>query len=731
MCRWYTISPLEDRLESGKSINNICVIGAGTMGSGIAAHFANLGFRVILLDATPASVRAAFDRAKSIRPPHFFTPHVGDRIQLGSTEQNLDWIAEADWVVEAVVEKPKVKRAIYRLIEPHLREDAFVSTNTSGLEIALLNEGQSESFRRRFLGTHFFNPPRYLKLLELIPTSETHPDVVAQMVGFLEQHAARRVVVAKDTPGFIANRFGMWAMYQAIHATEKLGLTIETVDAITGAFLGRPRSGSFRLNDLVGLDIMADIASNLVERCGHDPMIGTLRTPVSMQWLLEHGWIGEKSKQGYYRKEGKEFLSFDLAKRHYRERIEPQLPALTELGKLPLGQRVREALKGEDEVGAFLREYLVPTLRYAESIREEIAHSVLDIDRVMRWGFGWEMGPFELLDAIGTSAKPYYHNHAVLNASRGYTPIKEDPQFAKLTDFPVVEQAVTFNVRDLGDGIHGVSLTTKMGVISPLLVQELTSLLKRGEIKRLILGGEAKSFSAGFDLRFFLDRIEAGDFDGVNQALVELQQLGELLESIPSVAAIYGYCLGAGFELAASCQTIVADAESQIGLPELRVGLLPGGRGTTLMRLTNQATPERLVDAFSTLAQSQIAPNADTARLLGYLRGQDVTSYHPDRLIATAKEALSASVPPRPEWTAPTSTLPGMIDNEISRLRSSDTITDYDASLSLALKSIFCKSTSYDEALMAERWQFLELCHHPHSVARIRHMVETNKPLRN
>ncbi len=712
-------------------MNNICVIGAGTMGSGIAAHFANLGFRVSLLDTTLASARTAFDRAKAVKPPHLYLPQYAERVQLGGIDQNLDWISDADWVIEAVLERPEVKRGVYELIEPLLRDDAFVSTNTSGLEIGHLAAGRSESFRRRFMGTHFFNPPRYLKLLELIPTTETDPFVVDAMTKFFESDAARRVVVAKDTPGFIANRFGMWAMFRAVHAAEKLNLPIETVDAITGPFLGRPKSGSFRLNDMVGIDIMVDIAQNLLSRCAQDPLIGPLQSPSSISCLLQRGWNGEKAKQGYYRKEGKEIFSFDLRTQLYRERIEPVLPTIAELGKLPLGERIRKALLVEDEVGAFLREYLEPTLTYAASIKDEVAHSVLDIDRVMRWGFGWEMGPFELMDAIGKSAPAFYHVGAVQVANGGYQAIPLQTQFKRLADYPVVEQLDTVCVRDLGENAHAVSIRTKLGVISQELVRDLTAVLSCGDIKRFVLASEAKSFSVGFDLKFLLGCVDAADFEAINQALIELQALGELIETIPSVAAVHGYTLGAGLELAASCSVIVADAEAHIGLPEVRVGVLPAGRGTALVRTINQNSHERLVESFSAIAQGIVAPNADSARLAGYLRPSDLTSYHPDRLVDTAKNALVEATPVRIPWLASPPTLTGQLDRELARLRSQNLISEYDLTIGHAIKAVYAKSGSFEEAVMAERWHFLDLCHRAHSVARMRHMVENNKPLRN
>ena len=283
---------------NGLKAKRVCVIGAGTMGSGIAAHLANLGFEVSLLDATQSSVTDAFERARNGRLPLFYTPECANAIRLGNTRDNLAWLEDADWVCEAIVERLDAKQALYAQIEPHVRPDAAITTNTSGLEISLLVAGRSDWFRRRFLGAHFFNPPRYLKLLELIPTDETEPAVVEDMTRFFEDSVGRRVVRAKDTPGFIANRFGMWCMFHAIHVAERLHLSVEEVDAVTGRFLGRPKSATFLLNDMVGLDVMRDIAANLIERCSADPQIAVFELPDSMLHLLALGWLGEKSGHG-------------------------------------------------------------------------------------------------------------------------------------------------------------------------------------------------------------------------------------------------------------------------------------------------------------------------------------------------------------------------------------------------------------------------------------------------
>lgn len=718
----------------------VCVIGAGTMGSGIAAHLANLGFDVSLLDVTRDSATEAFARAKQARPPHFYMPDRANQVKLGGISENLDWVAEADWVCEAIVEKLDIKRSLFEKIEPVLAPMAMISTNTSGLQMELLAEGRSESFRKRFMGTHFFNPPRYLKLLELIPTASTDEAAIAAMTHFLEDKCARRVVLAKDTPGFIANRYGMWSMFHAIHSAEKLHLSIEQVDAITGPFLGRPRSASFRLNDLVGLDIMQDIAANLIERCQHDPNRASLQTPSSMRTLLERGWIGEKSGQGYYRREGKELLSLDLQTLAYRQKQDVKFESLAGISKLPLGERIAKALEFKDEAGEFLRTHLIPVLKYAEAVKEEISHSHQDFDRVMKWGFGWEMGPFEMIDAIGAdklglAGKKYYEGPTQAAFTGGFVPLRPEPQFATLQHFHVVSRAENYQVRDLGDGVHAICLTTKQGMITPALVTELTRFLDGCKYNRMILASESKNFSVGFDLNFFMDAIQNVDVQGIDKALIDLQKLGELIERYPMVAAVQGYALGAGLELALSCSQIAASAESQIGLPESRIGLIPGGRGTVLTRIYNQTreqSAQRLSEVAMNVTEGLTGNNADHARSLGLLRSTDVTIYHPDRLIADAKKLAQTALPTvRPSWKTPEGPLSGMIERSMQQARSDGRLSEYDEVIGNKIKQVYAKSESYEDALQRERSEFLELCFKALTQARIKHMLENGKPLRN
>jgi 3-hydroxyacyl-CoA dehydrogenase len=706
------------------------------MGTGIAAHLANLGFDVDLLDTSIQRSVEGLERAKSQKPPHFLLPDRADRIRIGDLRDHLEWVRQADWVCEAVVEKLDVKRALYAQIEPLLAPDAMISTNTSGLEIALLAEGRSPSFRKRFLGTHFFNPPRYLKLLELIPSPETDPAEVPRVTRLLENQVARRVVPAKDTPGFIANRFGMWAMFHAVHVAERLHLTVEQVDAITGPFMGRPRSGSFRLNDLVGLDVMEDIARNLRERCPNDPFIGSLTPPTSLAALLERGWIGNKVRQGYYRKEGQELLALDLGTMAFRQsQLEP-LPGIEALQSAPLPRRLAEGMDLKDETGEFMREYWGPVLRYADYLKEEISHNVVDFDNVMKWGFGWSMGPFETIDAIGPerlgiSGGAFYSLGEYRAFSGERQAIPSDARYQQIEDYPVLDAKLHSELRDLGDGVLALVIKTKMGILDPELIAELHAWLDSG-LDGFVLTSSAKAFSAGFDLKRFQANIAVEDWHQINQDLIALQTLGERLETRRCVAAIYRFCLGGGFEIARSCPVIVSDSETVIGIPETKVGLLPAGRGTTLLRLAHQHSARSLAEVGATMIRGVVSDNADHARVLGYLRASDVTCYHPDRLIYDAKQMVSQIVvTPRPAWKIVEGPISGMIDRTIDEDRKRGILSEYDAQLGEHIRQILTKCVSYEDAVAKEREEFLELCTKALSQARLRHMIETNKPLRN
>ncbi|MDQ2986632.1 MAG: 3-hydroxyacyl-CoA dehydrogenase/enoyl-CoA hydratase family protein [Armatimonadota bacterium] len=720
---------------------SVVVLGAGTMGSGITAHLANLGFDVTLFDLTETSVEAGFERAKRMKPPHFYGPETVGRVRLASLDGPLDAIREADWVCEAIIEKLDAKRELYQMIEPLLRPDAMVSTNTSGLEITLLSEGFSDSFRRRFMGTHFFNPPRYLKLIELIPTASTDSKELAKMTAFLEDYVGKRVVLAKDTPGFIANRYGMWVLMQALHTAEKLGFTCEAVDAITGPFIGRPRTGTHRLADLIGFDIMEDICGNLTRRCEADPYLDTLSMPASVKHLMTVGWIGNKAGQGYYKKEGDQFLTYDRGLRKYRPRVEPEIASLA--SRAPLGERVRTALEARDEVGEFLREHLPKALHYATHVGQEISYSVRDFDDVMKWGWGWTMGPFEMIDAIGYDAlapfipsKPLYENTPFYGEGKAldlerteHVPLRQDARFVTVSDFEIAKSGDGWALRDDGMGGHLFELRNKMGALDPLVVRALLDHLEQNSDARITLVSNGPAYSVGYDLQYILSKAESGEFEEMRTGLVELQKAGLALQKARSAAVVQGYGLGGGFELAMRCRTVVAFAEATVGLPEVWVGLVPAGGGTAEMRKRTNGDAKQLCVGAMTIAAGKKVMAAQ-ARKSELLRGTDIVAVNPDSLLFRALHA-DRSERPQVSWTPAPPMLAGMIDNEIEKLRSTNELGEYGAVVAGEAKHIFVKSTSEAHALELEIDAFLRLMGKQRTHLRIRSMFEHGKPVNN
>jgi 3-hydroxyacyl-CoA dehydrogenase len=720
------------------NIHRVAVIGGGTMGSGIAAHLSNLGFDVRLVSLTRDEAMAGLERIRSANPPGFMTHKSFSAVKTGGVGTHPELVAEADWVCEAIVEKLEPKKALYAELELLAPNAQFITTNTSGLPLQDLAEGRSESFKSRFLGTHFFNPARYLKLLELIPGPSSSKETLQNITAFLEEKVGRRVILAKDTPGFIANRYGIFVLLQAAHLTEQLQLRTEQVDAIANVVLGRPRTGVFRLLDLIGLDVVSDIAQNLQTRLDEEP--GTFALSSSFEKLLANGWIGDKTGHGYYRREARDVFTLDLGTHAYRVRQEPELESLTAIAALPLVDRIRAALNLRDEVGEFVRGHLVPILSYAEAIRADVSHTALDFDRVMEWGFGWEMGPFRLIDGLGlgngSAGHRFYSPNPIepretLSDSGHKVAVPAEPEYRPLNDYPVVEQKEALTIRDFGHGIHGLVVTTKQGVITPQLVADLDSALAAKPEGRYVLTSAAKNFSVGYDLRYFLNQMEAKAFEEIDAELAKLHRLGERLELTRIVAAVFGYTLGAGYELAISCPLLLADAETKIGLPEAKVGLIPGGRGTVITRIMASGSAKELSEAAASLVLGVTTKSAPEAEIQ-FLRPTDQISFHPDRLLQEAIQ-LAKTIEPveRPAWTTPEGPVPGMIDRALLEAKKSPDWSAYDATIADKVKAVFTRPTNYEEALLRERAEFVDLCSKALTQARVRHMVETGKPLRN
>lgn len=720
------------QIVPSSEIQRIAVLGAGTMGAAIAAHLNNLGFSVSLIDLNMEKLTEGLDRAARVRPPNFTIPGSQQQINLVPLAEAETTIREADWVLEAIIENLEAKQNLLRTIAPWIRPDAYLSSNTSGIQIELLSEVLSPENKAKFTGTHFFNPPRYLDLLELIPTSATPENVIQEISAFLRGRVGRTVVPAKDTPGFIANRYGMWAIYQGIHTAEKLGFSAELVDSFAGNLLGRPKSALFRLCDVIGVDVMNDIATNLLNRCPSDPKIAVLNRPKSLQLLLEKGWLGEKSGQGYYRKEGKELLVYDWNTRAYRPKSDEVHPAIEDLKRLPLKERIVAGLKRRDELGEYFRLHLPPIVEYAQQIAGEVSHTIVDFDQVMKRGFGWEMGPFELADAISETAPTYYVGANFQEFGGNYVPVPIDESIQPVDHFPLVDRKETFDVRDLGDGAIAIATTTKMGVISPRLVDELTSYLSENTHLEFVLTSSAKAFSVGYDLNSFESSIESKSISSIETNLRNLQNLGAILETRNCVAAAFGFCIGAGYELALSCPTAVFHLETKIGLPEAKVGLIPGGRGNLLLRRQAGNSVKKLGELCGYAVQGNVVENAALARKIGFIRTTDEISYRTGQALSEAKAILLQRRPALSQsWTDIEGPVFGSLEQMVEELARQGKLTDYDAIIARKLIAVVAKSTSLEDLCEKEIRAFLELCERDHTLMRIKHMIRTGTAFRN
>lgn len=720
------------------SIRNVCIIGAGTEGGGIAAHLINLGFVVTLLDVTQSATLEGWDKTRQIVPSPFYIPERANEVRLGNLQDHLNWVGQADWVIEAIPENLSDKRKLYTKISPFLKPTALLTSATRGLSIGELSVEMNPDLRSRFLGTRFFRHIRFTKAIELAPSNSIEPAFVSRVTRFLEVCVGRRVIVAKDTPGFIASRLAMWSLIRATRTAEHLRLDIEVVDAITGHFLGRPDTATFRLIDITGLDVIRDVCNHIDERVGTAEKPSGFALPPSFEALINRGRLGDKVWQGYYRKEGKEFLTLDLQTYAYRQPREELPTSLTQHASLPLAERILTTLKAKDEAGEFLREYLIPFLRYADSIRGDIATSIDDIDHVFRWGFGWEAGPFELIDMlghdlVGVSGPAFYRPNGVRHViGSGYSSTLPSVEYLSLEECKVTEEGETYRLRDLGDGVTAIALTEKRGLIRTKTVLELKHIIESKPSARFVLTSEGECFSAGYDLREIQQAIHEGKLQELAESMITLQKLQERLEESGSVAAVFGNCLGSGLELALSCTTIVADAESIIGFPESRVGLISTGRGAALMRAYGQVSAKRLTEVALTLAEGTVSTSADMARVLGFLRPSDITIYNRDRLLSVAKHlALSSTRLTRPDWKPVGGPLVGMIDREIATRMNGGKFTDHDEMIANKIKNLIAKSTSYADALNRERSEFIDLCGKSLTQTRIRHFLDTGKHLRN
>ncbi len=716
------------------------------MGSQIAAHFANAGVPALLLDVTPDAAASGLKRCRTLKPDPFFTAETAALIATGGFDDSLARIADVDWVVEAIVEQLDVKRALLARVDQARRAGSIVSSNTSGIPIGLLAEGRSADFRRHWLGTHFFNPPRYLHLLEVIPTPDTDPEVVDAVRSFADRHLGKGVVIAKDTPNFIGNHLALYGVMRMLEKVASGEFTIEEVDAITGPAIGRPRSATFRTLDLAGVDILGHVVRNLHERLDDEEARRGFVLPAFVERMLEGGLIGEKVGQGFYKRvkgaDGEsEILTLNPATLDYRPRSSARFPSLDAAQSITsIGERVRTLYLGKARVGQFRLDTLGPTLVYTARVTPHIANSPEDVDRVMRWGFGWDIGPFELIQALGLgtpSGAP-----AIVPAAADRTRVLKRNPGASLVD--------------MGDGVLRVDFHSKMNAIGADTIQMLQAgvLEAAKNFAALVVGNEATNFTAGANLMLVLLEAQEENWEDLDLMVRAFQQttLGLRYASVPVVVAPAGLCLGGGCEIALHADRIQAAAEAYIGLVEAGVGLIPAGGGTKEMTMrAADATPAggdllpAVQRAFESIGFAKVSTSAAQARQLGYLQSVDGITMNRDRLLDDAKARALQRVADgyQPPITRTAIRVGGEavlapLKLGIHLAWRAGRIRDHDALIGRKLATIMAGGVlphpavvSEQHLLDLEREAFLSLLGERKTLERIQHTLKTGKPLRN
>ena len=796
-------------------IQRAAVLGSGIMGSRIACHLANTGLDVLLLDIVPRElteeeasagldlnhpqvrnriVRQAFETAVKSNPAPLYHPKFRDRIRLGNFDDNLPEIASCDWVVEAVVERLDIKQQLFARVEEHRKPGSLVSTNTSGIPVRLIADGRSDDFRKHFLGTHFFNPPRYLRLLEIIPGPDTDLQVVDFFLHYGDLHLGKAVVRCKDTPAFIGNRVGIFAILKVVDSMRKFGLSIDEIDRLTGPVIGRPKSATFRTSDVVGLDTLIKVAQNLYESLPEDEQREIFRLPEVIYELEKRNWLGDKSGQGFYKKiknqKGEsEILSLDLESLEYRPKAKVKFPTLEMTKTIDnLRDRFAVLLGGKDKAGDFYRDSFYGLFQYVSRRIPEITEEIYKIDTAMCAGYGWELGPFETWDLLGagkTAARMeeagyppdpwvgemlakginsfytqregtrYYYDPK----SGDYRPVAGQEAFIildRLRDNRVIWKNAGASLFDLGEGVLNLEFHSKMNTMGSEVVEGINKGidLAEKEFAGLVIGNQGANFSAGANLGMvFMYAIEQ-EYDELDFLIRTFQNtiMRARYSAVPVVVAPHGMTLGGGCELSLHADRIQAAAETYIGLVEVGVGLLPGGGGTKEMtlRVADRAQEgdieyNALQTAFMNIAMGKVATSAEEARTMGILRTQDGISLNRDRQLADAKMAVLqlAGVGycrPLPRHNIRVQGRGGMAMflAGINGMLTGRYISDHDALIARKIAWVMnggdlssATEVSEQYLLDLEREAFLSLCGERKTLERIQSILQKGKPLRN
>ncbi|HZS82499.1 MAG TPA: 3-hydroxyacyl-CoA dehydrogenase NAD-binding domain-containing protein [Stellaceae bacterium] len=773
------------------TIKKAAVIGAGVMGSGIAAHIANSGTPVVLLDIVAktgpnrsAIAEGAVARLLKSEPAAFMHPRNARLVTTGNLEDHLGLLADCDWIVEAVVEDLAVKRALYEKLEAARKNGSIVSSNTSTIPLARLTEGLPKRFRRDFLITHFFNPPRYMRLLELVQGPDTRPAAAKMIRQFCDVALGKGVVPCKDTPGFIANRIGGFWVQAAINAAMDLRLTVEEADAIMGRPFGMPKTGIFALMDLVGLDLMPHVAASMKASLPpDDPYVRIIRFPELFRKMIAEGYTGRKGKGGFYRinraGDGKVKEAIDLETGQYRPVIEPRLDSLEAEAR---GER-GALLRGRDRGAEFARRVIGQTLAYAASLVPEIADNIVAVDEAMRLGYGWKLGPFELIDEIGVGAfvaglrfqqmpvpplldqaagRSFYRSEGGvlqhLAIAGDYAPVERAPGVLLLADVkrrsPPLARNGSASLWDLGDGVACLEFHSKMNALDQDSLAMLGTALEtvgRG-MKALVIYNEGSNFSVGANIGIALYAANIALWPAIEESVAAGQKAYKALKyaPFPVVGAPAGMALGGGCEILLHCAAVQAHAETYMGLVETGVGLVPGWGGckeTLARHWLNERRPggpmPPVSQAFEQIALAKVSRSAAEARDLLYLRPADGITMNRDRLLADAKaKALKLArryKPPKPAaLNLPGASARAALALAVGELQRQGKATAHDGTVASRLAEVLSggdtdvmDTVDEDRLSALERSAFMALIREPATLARMEAMLETGKPLRN
>ncbi|MNS22084.1 putative 3-hydroxyacyl-CoA dehydrogenase [compost metagenome] len=792
---------------TNRTIKKVAVLGSGVMGSRIACHFANIGLEVLLLDIVPKDapegdtktrnkiVNDALTFALKSNPSPIYSKRFAQRISTGNFDDDMQRIADCDWVIEVVIERLDIKKQVFEKVERYRKPGSLITSNTSGIPIHLMSEGRSEDFKQHFCGTHFFNPPRYLKLLEIIPTNDTLPEVTDFLMHYGEKFLGKTTVLAKDTPAFIGNRIGVFSIMSLLQYVVKSGMTIEEVDKLTGPVVGRPKSATFRTADVVGLDTLALVANSLVENVPDDEAIEALKVPEFVNKMIANKWLGSKTEQGFFKKvkgEGgkSEIHALDLNTMEYRPSNKVKFAALEASKPVDdLKQRLKLLVNFKDKAGEFYRATLYPLFIYSANRIPEISDELYKIDDAIKAGYGWELGPFETWDALGVAdtvkalqdaghtvpawvTEMLNAGHTVFykieNGKRLYydIPSKSYKIIPGTEDFILLDnirESSTIwknsgtTITDLGDGILNLEFHTKMNSIGGEVIEGINKAIDLAEqqYKGLVVSNNGANFSAGANVGMIFMMAVEQEFDELDFAIRQFQNTMMRIRysSIPVVAAPHNMALGGGCELCLHADKVVAHAETYMGLVEFGVGLIPGGGGTKefALRLSDELKEGDVAlnayrDRFLTIGQAKVSTSAEEAFELGYLRrGKDrvVVSYN--RLLAEAKAAClelanAGYVKPqqRKDINVLGKTALGLAYLGANSMMSGNYISEHDVKISQKLGYVLAggdlsqpTAVSEQYLLNLERQAFLSLAAERKTLERIQSILNGGKVLRN